>query len=78
MRPWALMRGLPWKSQGGATFPSTTRSAAQRAADRHMRGIVVSVEHQTNGELWMRDRGQWSCERQPNDPAWLRANGKQP
>jgi hypothetical protein len=77
-RPWVLRRGLPWKLVDDVHFDHATRTAAQRTADRSMRGVVVSVEHARNGELWVRDRGQWSCERKANDPDWLRASGKAP
>lgn len=58
-------------------YPSLKR--AQRLADMSFRAQpLVSIEHETTGELWLRDRGQWSRERAANDPAWLRAQGRPP
>jgi hypothetical protein len=76
---WLMRMCLPQHAEGRSSvrYPSVER--ARRVADRHFRfERVISVEHESTGELWVRIQRNWSCERAANDPTWLRANGRQP
>lgn len=76
---WVLRMGTPAKPLGTTSVHYPSRERGQRVADRHFRGQPqLHLEHDTTGELWLRDRGHWSCERTANDPTWLRAQGKAP
>lgn len=53
---------------GGEKFP--TLIEAQQFAEGKWAGCSVWVLNDSNGQLFMREAGQWHERRRPHDPSW--------